>query len=474
MASDRLVPTAKHPTPRPGWKHFLFRTRLGQLLLALCGIRILGTLGLVPSALTTVSTIGLWLYVAALLIWTIGGLRTKLLWRIRRKLFISYLLIGFVPTVLILSFFALTGYFTLGQVSAYMLSTAVDGAESKAANSANLLLSELQGRLRGGSRPSDERLRSVLDEYVANLGEKPARRKRDLPRASTREDTTRGGHRRPDHVAERRHQSSRVDCQWSSGRHQAGCVELHRGCFGPTRLFDRRDRPRPCAPRRGDRERCFRPRFPHRPALDERDRRGLDRERLRAPGGHDEHGAGARARNRVHGIVHLTLVDVVPNPELRRSALRRVRLAVRPVRLPGRLFLPEHRVRGASARPQRTQLGSAARDRDDFSCRLVPRHPSVRNLRRARPRALYHRFGSCVEPGNRACASRRFQLQGAGALARSAGRACRFVQPHDHEYPRPSSRVRREATARRRASHRARYSNEVAAQGTASTSRVCP
>ena len=171
MASDRLVPTAKHPTPRPGWTHFLFRTRLGQLLLALCGIRILGALGLVPSALTTVSTIGLWLYVAALLIWTIGGLRTKLLWRIRRKLFISYLLIGLVPTVLVLSFFALTGYFTLGQVSSYMLNTAVDGAETQAANSANLLLSELQGRLRGGSRPSDERLRSVLDEYVANLGE---------------------------------------------------------------------------------------------------------------------------------------------------------------------------------------------------------------------------------------------------------------------------------------------------------------
>ena len=171
MASERLVPTAKHPTERPGWKHFLFRTRLGQLLVALCGIRILGALGLVPPALTTASTIALWLYVAALLFWAVGGIRRKLLWRIRRKLFISYLLIGLVPTVLVLSFFALTGYFTLGQVSSYMLNRAVDGAETKAANSANLLLSALPGQLRSGSRPSDERIRSVLDQYVANLGE---------------------------------------------------------------------------------------------------------------------------------------------------------------------------------------------------------------------------------------------------------------------------------------------------------------
>ena len=153
MASDHLVPTAKHSTPRPGWKQFLFRTRLGQLLLVLCGLRILGALGLVPPALTTVSTIGLWIYLALLLLWAVSGLRRKLLWRIRRKLFISYLLIGLVPTVLILSFFALTGYFTLGQVSSYMLNAAVDGAETQAANSANLLLAELQGRRQRGSRP---------------------------------------------------------------------------------------------------------------------------------------------------------------------------------------------------------------------------------------------------------------------------------------------------------------------------------
>lgn len=171
MASERLVPT-KHSAPRPDWKHFLFRTRLGQLLLALCGLRILGALGLVPPAVTTVSTIGLWIYVALLLLWAVSGLRRKLLWRIRRKLFISYLLIGLVPTVLILSFFALTGYFTLGQVSSYMLNAAVDGAETQAANSATLLLSELQARLQSGSRPSDDRIRNVLDEHVAKLGER--------------------------------------------------------------------------------------------------------------------------------------------------------------------------------------------------------------------------------------------------------------------------------------------------------------
>ena len=105
MNSKRL-PTAGESTLRGGGlKRFLFRSRLGQLLLALCGIRILGALELVPDALTTASTIGLWTYAIAIVLWGLAGLRRNLLWRIRRKLVISYLLIGLVPTVLILVVF---------------------------------------------------------------------------------------------------------------------------------------------------------------------------------------------------------------------------------------------------------------------------------------------------------------------------------------------------------------------------------
>lgn len=165
------MPTAKDSTARPRWKHFLFRTRLGQLLLALCAIRILGSLGLAPSALTNIATIGLWIYLGAFVVWALIGLRNKLLWRIRRKLFISYLLIGLVPTVLILSFFVLTGYFTLGQVSSYMLSTTVRGAELEAAYGANLILAEMQ-RPPDRASWSDTQIREILRERAVSLGER--------------------------------------------------------------------------------------------------------------------------------------------------------------------------------------------------------------------------------------------------------------------------------------------------------------
>lgn len=186
MPSDRLAPTANHSTPRAGWKHFLFKTRLGQLLLVLCGVRILSEVGLLPESFATVSTLGLYIYVGLLLLWAVFGLRTKLLWRIRRKLFISYLLIGLVPTVLILSFFALTGYFTLGQVSSYMLNTSVEVAEAHAANGANFVLADLRGRLSGSARDSDERIRAILNEHVTSLSE-------GLPGASALYVEHRGG-----------------------------------------------------------------------------------------------------------------------------------------------------------------------------------------------------------------------------------------------------------------------------------------
>ena len=177
MASDQLTPTAptaptgKDATRSGGLKHFLLNTRRGQLLLALCTLRFLGALELIPSFLSALSTVGLWAYALAFVIWGLSGLRRSLLWRIRRKLIISYLLIGLVPTILILSFFALSGYFTLGQVSSFMLNSSINDAEMRAANAANLMIFELRGGGRASSRLSDERICKVLDEHILEMGE---------------------------------------------------------------------------------------------------------------------------------------------------------------------------------------------------------------------------------------------------------------------------------------------------------------
>ena len=174
MASDQLTPTAptaKDATRRGGLKQFLLNTRRGQFLLALCTLRFLGALELIPGFVSALSTVGLWAYALAFVIWGLSGLRRSLLWRIRRKLIISYLLIGLVPTILILSFFALSGYFTLGQVSSFMLNSSINDAEMRAANAANLMIFELRGGGRASSRLSDDRIRKVLDERILEMGE---------------------------------------------------------------------------------------------------------------------------------------------------------------------------------------------------------------------------------------------------------------------------------------------------------------
>ncbi len=169
MSSDRLLPSVKRSPPDSGWKHFLLRTRRGQLLLLLCAVRLLGTLGVVPPALNSIATFGLWAYLTIVAVWGLGRLRNKLLWRIRRKLVISYLLIGLVPTVLILAFFVVMGYFSLGQMSSYMLNTTVQRAETNASRAADLTLAQLGARRESASRFRDGVVRRVLEERTEKL-----------------------------------------------------------------------------------------------------------------------------------------------------------------------------------------------------------------------------------------------------------------------------------------------------------------
>jgi phosphoserine phosphatase RsbU/P len=51
--------------------------------------------------------------------------KRRLLWRVRRKLIVSYIFIGFVPVLLIISFFLVSGALLFFNVSAYMLRTRI-------------------------------------------------------------------------------------------------------------------------------------------------------------------------------------------------------------------------------------------------------------------------------------------------------------------------------------------------------------
>src|SRR5919108_455881 len=48
-------------------------------------------------------------------------LKRRLLWRVRRKLIVSYIFIGFVPVLLIIAFFLVSGALLFFNVSAYVL-----------------------------------------------------------------------------------------------------------------------------------------------------------------------------------------------------------------------------------------------------------------------------------------------------------------------------------------------------------------
>jgi serine phosphatase RsbU (regulator of sigma subunit) len=111
----------------------------------------------------------LWIGAIGYLLWRFAGLRTKLLWRIRRKLVISYLLIGLVPTLLILFFFLLSAFFIVGQVSSYVLNTEILKLEAEAARTADLAVADLQGVSRDRSHLSDETIRRVVSERLAPI-----------------------------------------------------------------------------------------------------------------------------------------------------------------------------------------------------------------------------------------------------------------------------------------------------------------
>ena len=127
-------------------RHWLTRTFGGRTLLAGAGLKLLTRAARLvsdASALRVVDTIGdIALVVgAALLVRQLfGDVRGRLLWRVRRKLTVSYLFIGFVPALLIIIFFLVSGLILFFNVSQYVaaarIQTLVEQADFLAASAA--------------------------------------------------------------------------------------------------------------------------------------------------------------------------------------------------------------------------------------------------------------------------------------------------------------------------------------------------
>ena len=139
----------------------------GKLVLTAVGTEDGGALSFLNGA----TTVALALPLGYLLFRLLRGLQRRLLWRVRRKLIVSYVFIGFVPVLLIVVFFLLAGGFMLLTVSSYLVTNALSDVVDEAATLAQGAAEEIwrtrgpQGA--GSGEPAESAARAILEGRLA-------------------------------------------------------------------------------------------------------------------------------------------------------------------------------------------------------------------------------------------------------------------------------------------------------------------
>ena len=137
-AGRRDVPALMAPpedaAPAVSARDLLLHSWAGRLFLVCAGVRVLtallrrtGVLASLVEVLSTIAGIGLLIAVVFFLYRLFVLMKRRLLWRVRRKLIISYIFIGVVPAMLIIGFFLLAAGVISLNVSAYLFK---DGYEA--------------------------------------------------------------------------------------------------------------------------------------------------------------------------------------------------------------------------------------------------------------------------------------------------------------------------------------------------------
>jgi sigma-B regulation protein RsbU (phosphoserine phosphatase) len=147
---------ARRPTPRPAAapqptaRELLFDTWPGRLFLISAAVKLVVALWRVTGALPAlarvasgIATIGLALAVAIFAWRLFVQIKRRLLWRVRRKLILSYIFIGVIPSLLILVFFLFAGSIVFMNVSAYLFKDGYDGIIENARVSAQAAAMEI-------------------------------------------------------------------------------------------------------------------------------------------------------------------------------------------------------------------------------------------------------------------------------------------------------------------------------------------
>ena len=115
---------------------------LVKLLFSFSGpaVQSLAVVGLLDAVATIVIAASLGYFLVRLVV----RLQRRLLWRVRRKLILSYVFIGFIPVILIVSFFVLVGTLSLLSVSSFLVKLRVDELVSDASAAATAMSRSLR------------------------------------------------------------------------------------------------------------------------------------------------------------------------------------------------------------------------------------------------------------------------------------------------------------------------------------------
>jgi phosphoserine phosphatase RsbU/P len=158
------------PDTQSGPRALLFHTFPGRLFIAAAALKLflllLDLIITLPASANLVDAIATLGILVALSIFSIRLFRLaqrRLLWRVRRKLIISYIFIGFVPALLIIGFFLVGGWLMFLNVSAYLFKGGYDDLIEEARVIAQTTSLEIERAARVTDAPA------VLSRRRANL-----------------------------------------------------------------------------------------------------------------------------------------------------------------------------------------------------------------------------------------------------------------------------------------------------------------
>lgn len=186
---DKALPGRRRTPPPPGvesppsTRDLLFRTWMGRLFvvctalkLVVALVRLTGNMPFVVQLLSGAATIGLIVSVGVF-VWRLFTLmKGRLLWRVRRRLILSYIFIGVVPSLLIVIFFLLGGVLIFMNVSAYLFKQGYDATLSDLKVATGAAASEISRSPEALAPSLGRTQRSTANRYrVASLAYVPAR-----------------------------------------------------------------------------------------------------------------------------------------------------------------------------------------------------------------------------------------------------------------------------------------------------------